>query len=159
MRWRVDAQRPQPHGVFVGAAGLAPAEKGVDEGLEQVRAAETLDHDPFIPDIEGLDRVASGMQNLAAGPELFGEELRETPQAFRGGIDVNAHDRKNLCCKVTPPGVTLLVLFDCEVVLKRKRVQNKSGSSDGTTAFDFELSPGLEPGTSSLPRKCSTTEL
>ena len=108
--------------MFVGAAGLAPAEKGVDEGLEQVRAAETLDHDPFIPDIEGLDRVASGMQNLAAGPELFGEELRETPQAFRGGIDVNAHDRKNLCCKVTPPGVTLLVLFDCEVVLKRKRV-------------------------------------
>ena len=89
---RVDAQRPQPHGVFVGAAGLAPAKKGVDEGLEQVRAAEPFDRDPYVSDFESFDRVASGMEDLAAGPEQFGKVLREAPQAFRGGIDVNAHD-------------------------------------------------------------------
>ena len=119
---RVDAQRPQPHGVFVGAAGFAPAEEGVDESLEQVRTAETFDRDPIPPpNVEGFDRVASGMEYLAAVFEQFGEVFREAPQAIRSGIDVNAHGGKILCCKVTFPRPMALVLFDCEVVLKRKR--------------------------------------
>ena len=109
---RIDAQRPEPHGVFVRAAGLAPAEEGVDDGPQQVRALEPFDDQPFSLRLEGFDRVASRVQYLAFPVEEFGQAFREVPQVFRGRIDVNVI-AVFFCSKGTHPRRKALVLFDC----------------------------------------------
>lgn len=102
---RIDAQRPEPHGVFVRAAGLAPAEEGVDDGPQQVRALEPFDDQPFSLRLEGFDRVASRVQDLAFPVEEFGQAFREVPQVFRGRIDVNVHCGVFSATKVRTRGV------------------------------------------------------
>ena len=102
---RIDAQRPEPHGVFVRAAGLAPAEEGVDDGPQQVRALEPFDDQPFSLRLEGFDRVASRVQDLAFPVEEFGQAFREVPQVFRGRIDVNVHCGVFSVAKVRTRGV------------------------------------------------------
>ena len=77
--------------MFVRAAGLAPAEEGVDDGPQQIRALEPLDGQPFALHLEGFDRVAPRVQDLAFPVEKFGQALGEIPQVFRGCIDVNVH--------------------------------------------------------------------
>ena len=102
---RIDAQRPEPHGVFVRAAGLAPAEEGVDDGPQQVRAFEPFDDQPFSLRLEGFDRVASRVQYLAFPVEEFGQAFREVPQVFRSRIDVNVHCGVFSATKVRTRGV------------------------------------------------------
>ena len=91
--------------MFVRAAGLAPAEEGVDDGPQQVRALEPFDDQPFALRLEGFDRVASRVQYLAFPVEEFGQAFREVPQVFRGRIDVNVHCGVFSVAKVRTRGV------------------------------------------------------
>lgn len=91
--------------MFVRAAGLAPAEEGVDDGPQQVRALEPFDDQPFSLRLEGFDRVASRVQDLAFPVEEFGQAFREVPRCSEAEIDVNVHCGVFSVAKVRTRGV------------------------------------------------------
>ena len=98
---RVDFQLAQAQGVFVGAPGLALAEKRVHDGIERAGPFVTLDHEPFASDVEGADLIAAVVKHFARHREKFRKLPDELPQVFHAGIDRNFHVRIHLHGKVT----------------------------------------------------------
>ena len=93
---RVDFQLAQAQGVFVGAPGLALAEKRVHDGIERAGPFVTLDHEPFASDVEGADLIAAVVKHFARHREKFRKLPDELPQVFHAGIDRNFHVRNLL---------------------------------------------------------------
>lgn len=81
--------------MFVGAAGLALAQEGVNERVEGVGPLVAFDDQLLSAHAKGLDRVAAGMQDLAPGFESFGEPGEELSQGFRSGINMDMHGGRN----------------------------------------------------------------
>ena len=97
----VEAHPAQAQGVFVGAPGLALAEKRVHDGIERAGPFVTLDHEPFASDVEGAYLIAAVMKHFARHREKLRKLPDELPQVFHAGIDRNFHVRIHLHSKVT----------------------------------------------------------
>lgn len=87
--------------MFVGALGLAAAEKGVYHGMERIGPPETLDNDTMTSDVKCLECVATGMDRRALPVEPLREGLHEGAQRFGCGVKGQIHGTEIFEAKVS----------------------------------------------------------
>ena len=99
---RVDPERAQPCGVFVGAACLALcaeaclalAQKRVDDAVEAVGRPVPFHRDFSAGGLERFDAVATVMERPALRVETAGQREGEAPQRFGARVEVQMYGKR-----------------------------------------------------------------